>query len=206
LTGQQQWREHKTSDENGVISMRYLLAFLAMLAAVPASGNDDLVLPTVDFSASAVHEAGAFKSSQTIHYTLGILRIDRGNGFSSTILDLDTQTQYLLMVNHTYLVLPMDDELFRRFIARTVIVSGSHKVGAQRIAGMATTKYAFGDDGALNAAGFYWLSNAGIMVRREYDNGVFGQKVHHLEYLSNITLKKQPVELFKIPAGYKRAN
>jgi len=186
--------------------MRYLLVFLAMLAAIPARGNDDLVLPKVDFSATAVHDAGAYESKQTLHYTPGLLRIDRGNGFSSTILDLNTQTQYLLMVNHTYQFLPMDNELFRRFIARSVATSGARKVGTQRIEGRTTTKYAFGDDGALNAAGFYWLSDAGIMVRREYDEGVFGQNVHHVEYLTIIIVEKQPAQLFKIPAGYKRAN
>ncbi|MDR3534795.1 MAG: hypothetical protein P4L90_30055 [Rhodopila sp.] len=185
--------------------MRYVFVFLTMLLCGPAWGYDDLVLPTVDFSAQAIHEAGAVQTKETIHYTHGKLRIDRGNGFSTTILDLTTQTQCILMVNHTYLVLPMDDELFRRYIARTVDMSGARKVGTQRIEGMATTKYAFGDDGALDAAGFYWLSNTGIMVRREYEDGVYGQNVHHLEFLTNISIEKQPAQLFTIPAGYKPA-
>lgn len=182
--------------------MRYLLAFLTMLVGVPAWGNDDLVLPTVDFSATAVHQVGAFQSKETIHYTPGKLRIERGSGFSTTILDLTTQTQCLLMANHTYLVLPMDDELFRRFIARTVQMSGAVKRGTQRIEGLTTTKYAFGDDGALEAAGSYWLSNTGIMVRRDYDDGVFGQNIHHREFLTNLKLEKQPPQMFQIPPGY----
>jgi hypothetical protein len=166
---------------------------------------DDLVLPKVEFSATAVHESGAVETKETIHYADGKLRIDRGNGFSSTILDLTTQTQCSLMANHTYLVLPMDDELFRRYIARSVDMTGSRKIGSAQIEGLQTTKYEFGDDGALDAAGTYWLTPTGIMVRREYNDGVFGRDVHHLEFLTDITVSKQPASLFEIPAGYRLA-
>ncbi len=189
--------------------MRRLLVFLGILLSAPvfssAYAYDDLVLPSVDFTATAVHEAGPIKTSETIYYANGKLRIDRGKGFSSTILDLTTQTECLLMVNHTYLVMPMDDELFRRYIARTVDASGSRKQGTERIEGLKTTKYAFGDDGELNAAGSYWLTSTGVMVRREYNDGVFGQDTHHLEFMTHITFGKQPAELFEIPAGYKPA-
>jgi hypothetical protein len=185
--------------------MRYVLAFLAMLVCAPAWAYDDLVLPTVAFSATAVHDAGAVETKETVHYADGKLRIDRGNGFSSTILDLTTQTQCLLMVNHTYIVLPMDAELFRRFIARTVEMSGAKKIGTETIEGVETTKYTFGDDGALEAAGTYWLTKTGVMVRREYEDGVFGKNVHHLEFLTHISFEKQPAALFSIPAGYKPA-
>ena len=190
--------------------MRIALVFLAMLVCAPAwapvaRAYDDLVLPSVDFSAIAVHEAGPVKTREMIHYAAGKLRIDRGNGFSSTILDLTTQTQCILMANHTYLVLPMDDELFRRYIARSVDMTGSRKIGSAQIEGLQTTKYEFGDDGALDAAGTYWLTPTGIMVRREYNDGVFGRDVHHLEFLTDITVSKQPASLFEIPAGYRLA-
>ena len=182
--------------------MRYVLAFLTMLMGNQATAYDELVLPKVDFSATAVHEAGAFRSQETIHYAAGKLRIERGNGFSTTILDLTTQTQCLLMANHTYLVTPMDNELFRRYIARAEDISGARKVGTQRIQGLETTKYAFGDDGALDAAGTYWLTKTGVMVRRAYEDGVFGHNVLHLEFLTHIAFEKQPASLFSIPAGY----
>jgi hypothetical protein len=189
--------------------MRFALAcLLPLLLTSPlrsAWGYDDLVLPSVDFSATAVQQTGAVQTTQTIHYMAGKLRIDPGNGFSSTILDLTTQTQYLLMANHTYLVLPMDDELFRRFFARTTTTSGAQKQATDRAADPPTTKYAFGEDGALQAAGNYWLSNQGIMTRREYDDGVFGQNAHHREFLRDITFEKQPADLFVIPAGYRLA-
>jgi hypothetical protein len=188
-----------------VVSMRLVIAFLATCICGPAGAHEALVLPSGDFAATAVHEAGAFRSEETIHYSDGKLRIDRGTGFSSTILDLTTQTQCLLMVNHTYLVLPMDDELFRRYIARAVDVNGARQKGKQRIEGLETTKYAFGDDGALDAAGSYWLTNSGVMIRRQYEDGVFGHSMHHLEYLTNITFTKQPPALFSIPAGYRPA-
>jgi hypothetical protein len=191
------------------IAMRRLFVFLGIFlwASVfsPAFGYDDLVLPSVDFTATVVHEAGAIKTREIIHYASGKLRIDRGNGFSSTILDLTTQTECLLMVNHTYLVMPMDDELFRRYIARTVDISGSRKMGTERIEGLQTTKYAFGDDGELDAAGAYWLTSTGVMVRREYNDGVFGNHMHHLEFMTHIAFGKQPAALFEIPAGYKPA-
>lgn len=185
--------------------MRTLFTFLIMLVATQAWAGSDLVLPKVEFSATAVHEAGAFKSEETIHYAAGRLRIDRGNGFSSTILDLTTQTQCLLMVNHTYLLTPMDDELFRRYFARATDASDARKVGGQRIEGLETTKYAFGNDGALDAAGSYWLTPAGVMVRREYEDGVFGHNTHHLEFLTHIVFAKQAKSLFTVPAGYTLA-
>ncbi len=185
--------------------MRFVLALLTMLLCTPAMAYDDLVLPSVEFSATAVHNAGVLQSKETIHYADGKLRIDRANGFTSTILDLKTQTQCLLMTNRTYLVLPMDNELFRHYIARSAGITGARKIGKQRIEGLETTKYAFGEDGALDAAGTYWLSSAGVMVRRDYHDGVFGQNTHHLEYLTHIALKKQPADLFMIPAGYKVA-
>lgn len=182
--------------------MRALFVLLAILVARPAQAHDDLVLPKVDFSAIAIHEAGAFRSQETIHYTHGKLRIDRANGFSSTILDLMTQSQVLLMANHTYLVLPMDDELFRRYIARTTDMSGARKIGKERIEGLETTKYEFGEDGALDAAGAYWLTSAGVMLKREYEDGVFGHNVHHLELMTHVMFEKQPSSLFVVPAGY----
>lgn len=188
------------------MSIRYMLVLLAMLIGPCAFGQDDLLLPSVDFSAISVHESGASQTRETLHYTPGKLRIERGEGFSTTILDLTTQTQYLLMVNHTYVVLPMDNELFRRYIARPANMSGARKVGTERIEGLETTKYAFGDDGALEAAGSYWLTKTGLMVRRDYEDGIFGQNTHHLEFLTHITFEKQPASLFSIPAGYKRVN
>jgi hypothetical protein len=193
----------------GLVLMRRATLFLAVVLSIPAllpAVAHEYVLPKVDYSATAVHEAGAaLKVRETIHYAGGKLRIDRGNGFSSTILDLNTQTQYLLMVNRTYLVLPMDDELFRRYIARTPETTASRKLGKQRIEGLETTKYAFGEDGALDAAGTYWLTATGIMVRREYESGVFGHSMRHLEFLTDITFSKQPATLFSIPPGYKPA-
>jgi hypothetical protein len=185
--------------------MRYMLVFLTMLICPCALGQNSLVLPAVDFSATAVHEAGALQTRETLYYTPGKLRIERGEGFSTTILDLKTQTQCLLMVNRTYLVLPMDDELYRRYIAQTTAMSGARKLRTERIEGLETTKYAFGDEGALEAAGSYWLTNTGVMIKREYEDGVFGRNVHHLEYLIHISFAKQPSGLFLIPAGYTRA-
>jgi hypothetical protein len=190
------------------IAMRRLFVFLCVCLwtlCSPAFGYDDLVLPSVEFTATAVQEVGAMKTTETIHYANGKLRIDRGSGFSSTILDLTTQTQCLLMVNHTYLVTPMDDELFRRYFARTADISGARKMGTQRIEGLETTKYSFGDAGELEAAGFYWLTRTGVMVRREYDDGVFGRNLHHLEYMTHIAFDKQSTTLFEIPAGFKPA-
>jgi hypothetical protein len=185
--------------------MQYVLVFLMLFVCGAAHAESDLILPQVDFSATAVHESGAYRSVETIHYTPGKLRIDRGGGFSTTILDLKTQTQCLLMVNRTYLVLPMDDELFRRYFARTPAMSGAVKTGRTHVEGMAVTKYAFGDEGALEAAGTYWLTASGIMVRREYDDGVYGEDRHHLEYLKDIKVQKQPADLFAVPAGYRKA-
>jgi hypothetical protein len=185
--------------------MRSVHVLLTMFVCGPAWGYDGLRLPAVQFSATAVHEVGAVATRETIHYADGKLRIDRGKGFSSTILDLSTQTQCLLMVNHTYLVLPMDGELIRRYIARAADAGDARATGTEQIEGQETTKYAFGDDGALNAAGSYWLTKTDVMVRREYEDGVFGQNVHHLEFLTHITFGKQPAELFSIPVGYKPA-
>jgi hypothetical protein len=185
--------------------MRYVLVFLAILGCGVARAQDDLVQPAVDFTATAVHESGGVSQTETIHYAAGRLRIDPARGLSGTILDLTTQTECLLMANHTYLVLPMDDEVYRRFIARLPSMSGAHKVGRDRIDGLETTKYAFGGDGALEAAGFYWITDSGIMVRREYEDGVFGKSVRHKDFLTNISVGKQPADLFVIPPGYKKA-
>ena len=183
----------------------FLAACLCIAIQGQAWGYSDLILPKVEFSATTVHQSGAFESREKIHYADGKLRIDRGRNFSTTILDLNTQTQYLLMVNHTYLITPMDDELFRRYIARAADMSGARKLGTERIEGLQATKYAFGEDGALDAAGSYWLTPTGVMLRREYDDGVFGQNVHHVEFLTHITFEKQPASLFSIPPGYKLA-
>jgi len=185
--------------------MRRAIVVLIIFFSASAWGHEDLVLPNVEFAATAVHESGAVRTTETIHYASGKLRIDRGSGFSSTILDLTTQTQCLLMANHTYLILPMDDELFRRYIARIVDVTGARAKGKERIEGLETTKYVFGDDGALDAAGSYWLTKAGVMVRRQYEDGVFGQNTHHLDYLTHLSFETQPAALFSIPSGYRRA-
>ncbi|OJW23328.1 MAG: hypothetical protein BGO51_15770 [Rhodospirillales bacterium 69-11] len=190
--------------------MRSVLALLVMLTfgrmmIGPALAFDDLVLPKVAFSAVAVHETGALRTREKIFYTPpGKLRIEHGPGFAITILDFTTQSQVVLMANRTYLVMPMDDELYRRFVARTVAMSGAHRMGVERVDGMRATKYAFGDDGALNAAGFYWLADDGIMLKRVYDDGVYGRNVHHRAWLTDLSIKPQPDSLFGIPPGYKR--
>jgi hypothetical protein len=40
------------------------------------------------------------------------------------------------------------------------------------------------------------------MVRRAYEDGVFGHTVRHLEFLTHIAFEKQPDSLFSIPPGY----
>ena len=175
-----------------------------LLLSGPAMAFDDLELPTVQFDAIAVQQAGKFQTKDHIYYTPGKLRIERGEGFATIILDLATQTQYALMANHTYLVTPMDDEYFRRFIARSASYRGTRRLGTDRVAGVKATKYAFGDAGALEAAGTYWLSNDGIMVQRDYNAGVFGTDQHHREYLTDLRIEPQPAKLFAIPSDYKR--
>jgi hypothetical protein len=189
--------------------MRSVVTFLfsfvmGLMVAAPAWSYDDLVLPKADFSAVSVQEVGPLLIKEKVYYSGGKLRIERAPGFTTTILDLSTQTQYLLMANHTYIVAPMDDELFRRFIARTAVTSSAHPIGTEQVDGLKATKYAFGDDGELNAAGTYWLSDSGIMLRRVYDEGVMGENRHHREYLTNLVVAPQPARLFGIPAGYKR--
>ncbi len=185
--------------------MQRLLTLLAIVLATPALASGDFVLPSVPFTATAVHETGAFKSTETIHYADGKLRIDPGKGFSSTILDFRTQSQCLLMVNHTYLVMPMDAELFRRYVAQPVEDTDARKVKTERIEGLEATKYAFGEDGALDAAGDYWLTQTGVMIKRVYEDGVYGRNVRHLEYLTHIRFEDQPAALFAVPAGFTPA-
>jgi hypothetical protein len=189
--------------------MRLLALFLALFAAaVPARAQVDAVLPKVAFSATAVQESGALRVRQTIHYATGRLRIDGPtggtSGFATTILDLNTGTECLLMANHTYLVLPLDNELFRRFFAPVKAASGAN-LGRQPIAGIETTKYHFEGDGALDAGGFYWLSDTGIMLRRAYEDGVYGEARHHLDFLTDLKVGAQDEHLFQIPAGYRLA-
>jgi hypothetical protein len=186
--------------------MRFVSGFLVLfLLAAAARADDNLLLPRVAFSATAVNQTGRFRETQTIHYADGKLRIDGPKGFATTILDLTTETECVLMANRTYLVLPLDGELFRRFIARQPDVHGDEKLATQVADNSTTSKYAFGDDGALNAAGYYWVTGNGIMVRREWEDGVLGQSVRHVSYLRNIVIAPQPATLFAIPAGYRPA-
>lgn len=185
--------------------MRWLLAVLAMLIGTPAFGFEGAILPKVGFSAVAVHESGSFESREILHYSDGRLRIDRGNGFATTILDLRTDSQCMLMANHTYLVLPLDDELFRRYFAQDPELTGAWKMGAERVDGIQTTKFAFGGAGALKAAGRYWVTGAGILLRRDYDDGVKGTNIHHVEFLRDLKIGPQPESLFVVPPGYHQA-
>jgi hypothetical protein len=189
--------------------MRFLALFLVLFAAAgPALAQVDAVLPKVSFSATAVEESGALRVRRTIHYADGRLRIDGpkggANGFITTILDLKTGTQCLLMDNHTYVVLPLDNELFRRFFAPVMAATGA-RLGRQPIDGIEATKYHFEGNGGLDAGGFYWLSDSGIMLRRDYEDGVYGEARHHLDSLTDVKIGSQPEKLFQIPAGYRLA-
>lgn len=184
--------------------MRLLILFLVLFAAAPAFAQEDALLPKVAFSATAVQESGAMLIRQRIHYAQGRLRIDGANGFATTILDLRTGTECLLMANHSYLVLPLDNELYRRFFAPPKAATGA-RLGRQPLTGIEATKYHFNGDGALNAGGFYWLSDSGIMLRRDYEDGVYGEAHRHLYFLIHLSLGPQDKRLFQIPAGYRQA-
>ena len=43
------------------------------------------------------------------------------------------------------------------------------------------------------------------MVRRDYEDGIFGHNVRHQESLTHISFEKQPAALFSIPEGYRQA-
>jgi hypothetical protein len=43
------------------------------------------------------------------------------------------------------------------------------------------------------------------MIRRQYEDGVFGHNMRHLDYLTHLSFAKQPAALFSIPVGYRRA-
>lgn len=185
--------------------MRFLVALLACLIAAPAAwGFVDVVRPDVAFSATATAESGQAMLRETVYYSPGRLRIERGTGFAVTILDLDNWSQCLLMPDHTYLVLPMDDTLYQRYFP-TVRAPGetARKTVARR--GGKPMKYPFGAYGGTNPEGFYWLDDNNIMVRREYADGLFGHSSRHIEYLTNIVVADQPATLFAIPPGYRRA-
>lgn len=182
--------------------MRALLAVLTMLIGTPAFAYEGAILPKVGFSAEAVHVSGGFESREILHYNDGKLRIDRASGFSTTILDMQTGSQCVLMANHTYLVLPMDDELFRRYFAQDPDMTGARQLGTEPVDGIEATKFAFGDSGALEAAGRYWVTRNGILLRRDYDEGVKGTNIHHVEFLRDLKIGPQPESLFVVPPGY----
>lgn len=185
--------------------VRMLFAVALLLAGGAAQASQDVVMPSVPFSAVAVQQANGVQLKQMIHYANGKLRIDGLNGFATTILDLKTETECVLMANRTYLVLPMDNELFRRFFAQPVNDTGAKKLGHEKLSGIETTKYVFDADGALDAGGYYWLTDTGIMVRRAYEEGVFGENRRHLDFLTDLKVGAQDQMLFEIPAGYRRA-
>jgi hypothetical protein len=185
--------------------MRAFLAVAAFLVSAPALAFDGVLLPSIPFSAVAVHRTGAFETREMIHYAGGRLRIDRGAGFSTTILDMNTGSQCLLMANHTYLVLPMDTALFSRYFPLKPDLSPTRTLGPKRVEGIMTTEYAFGEGGELDAAGRYWLTNSGVMVRRDYEDGVHGTNTHHVEFLTRLVFGQQDEALFEIPSGYRPA-
>jgi hypothetical protein len=186
-----------------VVSLSLLTA--AALAASPAIAANDTVLPSVSFKATAIQTAGAYQNKETVYYADGKLRIERGRGFSTTILDMNTETQCILMANQTYLVLPMDDELYRRFFPMDPKFTEDRRLGTEQIEGMQTTHYEFGGEDALKASGTFWLSSSNIMLRRDYADGLFGKQVHHHDVLQDVSVGPQPASLFEIPAGYRKA-
>jgi hypothetical protein len=108
------------------------------------------------------------------------------------------------MANHTYLVLPMDDELFRRYFPLDPHLTGAPKLGTERIDGLEAVRYPFGGEDSLKAEGTFWLNADDIMVKRDYDDGLFGAHVHHQDVVQNISIGSQPASLFVIPAGFRK--
>jgi hypothetical protein len=183
------------------MAMRAVLFLAILLIAAPAKAQLERVLPSVPFTATAVQQIGAGQVRQTIHYADGRLRIDGADGFATTILDMETETEILLMANHTYLVRPLDDELYRRFFPFRY----AKKMKPDQVQGVAATKYVFDQDGGLAAGGFYWLTSTGIMVQCAYEDGVYCAAVRHLNFLTDLKVGPVPDELFKVPAGYRLA-
>jgi hypothetical protein len=183
------------------MSMRWALCLVILLCGRGAQAQLERVLPAVPFSATAVHQVGSAELRQKVHYADGKLRIDGAEGFATTIIDLETQTQILLMANHTYLLLPLDDELYRRFFPFRYAT----KLKQDQVGGVAATKYVFDQDGGLAAGGYYWLTSSRIMIRSAYDEGVFGANVHHVNFLTDLKPGPVPQSLFSVPAGYRQA-
>jgi hypothetical protein len=182
------------------MSMRWALILVILLSGRAAQAQLERVLPKVDFTATSVQQVGGAQLRQTIHYADEKLRIDGPEGFATTIMDLRTGTQILLMADHTYLVLPLDDELYRRFFPFRY----AKKLKQEQIDGLATTKYVFDADGGLNAGGYYWLTSNGIMVRSAYEDGVYGADIHHVSFLTDLKVAPVPASLFGIPEGYRQ--
>jgi hypothetical protein len=188
------------------MSMRSALILVILLIAAPVAARSaraqlERVLPSVPFSATAVQQVGAAQIRQKVHYDNGRLRIDGADGFATTILDMRTETKVLLMANHTYLVLPLDDELYRRFFPFRY----ARKMKQEQVQGVAATKYVFDQDGGLAAGGFFWLTADRIMVRSAYEDGVYGASVRHLDFLTDLKVGPVRDSLFVVPAGYRLA-
>lgn len=182
------------------MSMRIAFFLLIVCISVPARAQLERVLPTVSFSAVAVRQVGAMEVKQRIHYSDGRLRIDGADGFATTILDLRTESQLLLMANHTYIVLPLDDELYRRFFPFRY----AKRLKPDAVAGRTATKYVFDHDGALDAGGYYWLTPDGIMLRCTYVTGVYGMEHRHSDSLTDVKIGSVPASLFTVPPGYRQ--
>src|SRR4051794_16100280 len=183
-----------------MISIRCMLAAVVLLWGQAAQAQLERVLPTTSFTATSVQQMGAAELRQTISYADGRLRIDGGDGFVTTIMDLQTESEVLLMANHTYLVLPLDDELYRRFFPFRY----ARKLKQEQVSGVSATRYVFDQDGGLEAGGYFWLTGNGIMVRCSYEEGVYGANVHHLDFLMELKVGPVPASLFAIPAGYRQ--
>jgi len=177
-----------------------MLAAVVLLWGQAAQAQLERVLPTTSFTATSVQQMGAAELRQTISYADGRLRIDGGDGFVTTIMDLQTESEVLLMANHTYIVRPLDDELYRRFFPFRY----ARKLKQEPINGVMTTKYVFDQDGGLEAGGYYWLDDSAIMVRCAYEDGVHGATVRHLNFLEDLKLGPVAPSLFTVPAGYRQ--
>ena len=186
--------------------MRRLFVFLGISLWVsvcsPAFGYDDLVLPSVEFTATAVHEAGVMKAWETLHYANGKLRIDRGSGFSSTILDLKTQTECLLMVNQINLVMPMDD-------GYSAATSLGLSTSAVREKWGRNASRVWRPRNMPSATMASWMppdllvdANRSNGAARYYD-GLFGHNQHHLEFMTHITFGKTAGDVVRNSCGIK---
>jgi len=190
--------------------MRVIFTALCRLTVTSTSYAAQMPIAKVEYSADTKMEANGMIMNGKVYHGRDKDRMEMNVGGSNTVMIIrtDKKIAWMLMPEQKTFMEMSLEESQKKNNDMTQCTVEQKAAGTETVNGIKANKSTVSLTCPDNKGykGIMWVTKDAIMVKMDVTSTNEGEKVRVVNELSNLTLAKQPANLFEVPPGYQPMN